>query len=81
MKPRQRGSDTDSEVGLTPWRRRHLERAGFDPRLAERLANDRRFDLNALLHLVAHGCPPELAARILAPLDDTPDERRESGGC
>lgn len=71
--PRQRESDVDGEVGLISWRRRHLERSGFDPQLAERLANDRRFDMHALLNLVDHGCPPELAARILAPLDDTPE--------
>ena len=27
-------------------------------------------DLHALIELVEHGCPPELAARILAPLDE-----------
>jgi hypothetical protein len=37
------------------------------------LANDRRFDLHAVLELVDRGCPPELAARILAPLNDSQD--------
>jgi hypothetical protein len=36
------------------------------------LARDERVDLHALLDLVQSGCPPELAVRILAPLDDTP---------
>jgi hypothetical protein len=27
-------------------------------------------DLHALIELVERGCPPELAARILAPLDE-----------
>jgi hypothetical protein len=47
-----------------------LERAGFGVRLAETLANDLRVDLHAVLELVDRGCPPELAARILAPLDE-----------
>jgi hypothetical protein len=51
------------------WRRRWLERAGFHPALADALAGDRRTDVHALLELVDRGCPPELAARILAPLD------------
>jgi hypothetical protein len=50
-----------------------LERAGFTAPLAEALANDRRIDLHALLELVDRGCPPQLAARILAPLDDPQD--------
>jgi hypothetical protein len=56
-------------VGVAAWRRRRLERAGFEPRLADALATDRRTDLHALLELVDRGCPPALAARILAPLD------------
>ena len=50
------------------WRQRTLAAAGFDPRLAARLADDARFDLHAVLELVDAGCPPLLAARILAPL-------------
>ena len=42
--------------------------AGFDDALAMRLAGERDVDLHALLELVDHGCPPYLAARILAPL-------------
>jgi hypothetical protein len=44
--------------------------AGFAPRLAAQLATDCAVDLHAVLGLVDRGCPPELAARILAPLDD-----------
>jgi hypothetical protein len=58
---------------MVSWRRRRLESAGFDASLADRLANDRRFDLHAVLGLTDRGCPPELAARILAPLDDRPE--------
>jgi hypothetical protein len=54
---------------LVAWRIRRLTAAGFEPRLARRLASDHRFDLHALLELVDRGCPPELAVRILAPLD------------
>jgi hypothetical protein len=63
-------------TGLVPWRRRRLQRAGFDARLAERLAGDRGFDLHAVLELVDRGCPPDLAARILAPLEARPEDRR-----
>jgi hypothetical protein len=51
------------------WRRRRLIVAGFDPQLAGRLAGDDAVDLHALLTLRDRGCPPELAARILAPID------------
>jgi hypothetical protein len=50
------------------WRRGQLERAGFEPRLALLLAAS-TVDLHALINLVDHGCPPHLAARILAPLE------------
>ena len=59
-------------VGRSPyaiWRERTLAAAGVDARLAARLAVDPRFDLHELLQLVDGGCPPHLAARILAPLD------------
>jgi hypothetical protein len=52
---------------LRGWRRRQLADSGFPPRLAERVAADARYDLHALIELVERGCPPELAARILAP--------------
>ena len=54
---------------VTAWRREQLARSGFSPALAARLADDGRFDLHALIELVERGCPPELAVRILAPLD------------
>jgi hypothetical protein len=62
-------------VGVVAWRRRRLERAGFEPRLAGALAADRRTDVHALLELVDRGCPPMLAARILAPLDGQDEPR------
>ena len=51
------------------WRTSRLEEAGFTPEIAEALARDSAYDLHALLELVDRGCLPELAARILAPLD------------
>ena len=60
-------------AGLVTWRARRLQHAGFDAALAQTLARERRFDLHAVLELIDRGCPPELAARILAPLDDGPE--------
>lgn len=53
-----------------------LRAAGFSTEDASRLAHDRRYDLHALLDLVDRGCRPDLAARILAPLDDLEPERQ-----
>ncbi|HJR94539.1 MAG TPA: hypothetical protein VJ807_03835 [Gaiellaceae bacterium] len=55
---------------VTTWRRDQLAAAGFTLREARRLARDPRYDLHALLELVDRGCPPDLAVRILAPLDE-----------
>jgi hypothetical protein len=63
-------SSEQRAAGIIPWRRQCLDRAGFPAPLADALANDRRIDLHAVLELVDRGCAPELAARILAPLDD-----------
>ena len=54
------------EIGA--WRTGVLRQAGFEHGLARRLAADADVDLHDLLELVDAGCPPELAARILAPL-------------
>ena len=57
----------DPELATTiPWRRSRLRRAGFDARLAAEIAADRRYDLHAILALTERGCPPHLAARIVA---------------
>lgn len=50
------------------WRRQRLVEAGFERDVARELAADGGYDLHALLDLVDRGCPPDLAARILAPL-------------
>ncbi len=52
------------------WRREQMTNVGFSLPLASRLARDGRWDLHALIELVERGCPPQLAARILAPLED-----------
>jgi hypothetical protein len=51
------------------WRRERLTESGFRLTVAARLAEDARYDLHALIELVERGCRPELAVRIMAPLD------------
>src|SRR4051794_15115701 len=59
----------DAAQDVVTWRTQRLRRAGFAPDTAAALAADFQMDLHALLELVERGCPPHLAARILAPLD------------
>jgi hypothetical protein len=42
---------------------------GFSFALAAEIAGDSHFDLHALIELVENRCPPDLAVRILAPLE------------
>jgi hypothetical protein len=58
-----------NDANVTSWRRDRLIEAGFPLPLASRLARDSRHDLHAVIELVERGCPPELALRILAPLE------------
>jgi hypothetical protein len=58
-----------ANVAIDAWRRRRLIVAGFEPQLAVQLAGDDEVDLHELLTLLDRGCPPALAARILAPID------------
>lgn len=67
--PDTRNARQAPDAALDAWRRRRLAAAGFEPRLAAALAADPDVDLHELLVLVDRGCPPPLAARILAPLD------------
>lgn len=60
------------EKPIVAWRRECLLDAGFPRRLAAALGRDERRDLHELIELVERGCPPRLAARILAPLDEEP---------
>jgi hypothetical protein len=61
-----------TEVGreIVGWRREQLTSSGFPLPLAATIARDTAHDLHALIELVERGCPPELAARILAPLEE-----------
>jgi hypothetical protein len=55
--------------GVVDWRRRQLVGVGFSLALAAEIAGDSRFDLHALIELVENRCPPDLAVRILVPLE------------
>jgi hypothetical protein len=61
----------DTTAQLVAWRRDQLTASGFPLPLAARLARDGRCDLHTLIELVERGCPPHLAARIAAPLDES----------
>ena len=54
---------------LARWREQRLVRAGVEAELAASIASDCALDLHAMIELVERGCPPSLAARILAPFD------------
>lgn len=68
MQVRAQSKTEDADV--VRWRRDRLAQAGFPLPAARRLARDWRYDLHALIQLVEQGCEPELAIRILAPLDE-----------
>jgi hypothetical protein len=68
MRVEQRDSSRTAEI--VSWRRRQLLDSGFPGPLALRLARDWAYDLHALIELVERGCPPALAVRILAPLEE-----------
>jgi hypothetical protein len=62
-----------SATDFADWRYDLLVRAGFASALARTLTQDPRIDIHRLLELTDRGCPPHLAARILAPLDEPGD--------
>ena len=47
------------------WRTEELIRAGYDPDSAGRLAARPEIDIHRAQKMLAQGCPPELALRIL----------------
>ena len=55
---------------VVSWRREQLVGTGFAPTLAARVAENTDYDLHALIELVEQGCPPQLAVRILAPVEE-----------
>ncbi len=65
----QHAHETQEMNPVVRWRYDQLVADGFDPLLALHLADDQRRNLHDLLELHERGCPPPLAARILAPLD------------
>ena len=52
------------------WRCEQLVESGFVLALAASVAKNPHYDLHALIELVERGCQPELAVRILAPLEE-----------
>jgi hypothetical protein len=54
---------------IASWRGDQLRRSGFSGLLAARVASDDAYDLHQLIELVERGCAPELAVRIVAPLE------------
>jgi len=73
MRSRPSSGVRGDSAAVRAWRREQLVHAGFQRERAQRLAQDGRWDLHALLELVDRGCPPALAERILAPLDGGPE--------
>jgi hypothetical protein len=70
MQPVERHSlESPATHSVVLWRATRLRDAGFSPELADTLARDCAYDLHAVLEPVDRGCPADLAARILAPLD------------
>jgi hypothetical protein len=47
------------------WRAEELERAGYEPRSAGRLAVRHDVDLHTAVELLERGCPADLALKIL----------------
>jgi hypothetical protein len=66
-----RGLDVSGDLEpVVAWRIDRLRDAGFPVELADTVARDASYDVHALLELTHRGCPAELAARILAPLEE-----------
>ena len=56
--------ETEAER-IERWRSDELERAGYDPRPAARLAARLDIDLHLATSLLERGCPQDVALRIL----------------
>jgi hypothetical protein len=50
---------------IESWRAEELERAGYEPRAAGRIAVRHDVDLHIATDLLKRGCSPELALKIL----------------
>jgi hypothetical protein len=62
-------TEVQKSRSVNAWRREQLAASGFPLPLASTIASEPDYDIHALIELVERGCPPDLAARILAPLD------------
>ena len=56
--------ETESER-IERWRAEELERAGYEPHSAAKIAVRNDIDLHQAVELLARGCPPDLALKIL----------------
>ena len=52
------------------WRCEQLVKSGFPPALAATVAKNAHYELHALIELVERGCQPDIAVRILAPVEE-----------
>jgi hypothetical protein len=57
--------ESSEDDRIKSWRAEELERAGYSPRAAGRLAERRDIDLHKAVRLLESGCTPQLALRIL----------------
>jgi hypothetical protein len=57
--------DSTEMERIERWRAEELERAGYEPRAAGRLAVRHDVDLHEAIELLERGCPKDLALRIL----------------
>jgi len=62
-------SSQDSQA-VVNWRRLEMIHCGFPRSLAARVARDEQYDLHQLIELVEQGCSPDLAVRVLSPVED-----------
>jgi hypothetical protein len=58
-------SDRSELERVERWRATELERAGFPPEAAARIAARHDVDLHRAVQLIENGCPHELALKIL----------------
>jgi hypothetical protein len=58
-------TDTEELIRVLVWRFKQLCRSGFELELATTIAARMDVDLHEAIDLVEHGCPPDLAGRIV----------------
>jgi hypothetical protein len=63
------GQQDETELTVR-WRRDQVVACGVPARMAAGLARNPTWDVHQMIDLVERGCPPHLAVRILAPLDE-----------